>query len=266
MPRALIIASPTIDLVGGEIRPGGPGLYAGYALASIGYTVFLHGPLGWLTGIVEHVESRLGLHRVGFPAPWSMGAVFRLEETPGGKRATVLSMPPAFDLQAVLDTVAELAPDLVILSPVYGEDCILASTIYAGMLVVDLQGYSRAGLDCPVRGAIVHLSAEDYGFSSIPHCSPRILVYTLGVRGALVVDGCRWFSIPGPENVLEDSTGAGDVYTALFAHYYMATGGDALEAAMKARSLTPLILDDAHRTIGMLSPGLSTGLDGLLQR
>ncbi len=262
MPRALIVAPPTIDIMENGLRPGGPGLYAGYALSRLGYSVFLYGASGWLTRLVEGVEARLGLCRVGYYTPWSMGAVFRLvHDRDGNKSAVPVSRPPALDVQSVLDVVNKVYPDLVILSPVYGEDCTLASTLGGhGMLVVDVQGYSRAGLECPLDARIVHVSVEDYGFHMLPGCQPGIILYTLGVDGVIVADGCRWLSIPGPDVILDDSTGAGDVFTALFSHHYLESG-DALEAAVEAVAGTPRILAGLHTRLAStrLDPGTLDG-------
>ncbi len=262
MPRALIVAPPTIDIMENGLRPGGPGLYAGYALSRLGYSVFLYGASGWLTRLVEGVEARLGLRRIGYYTPWSMGAVFRLvHDRDGNKSAVPVSRPPALDVQSVLDVVNKVYPDLVILSPVYGEDCTLASTLGGhGMLVVDVQGYSRAGLECPLDARIVHVSVEDYGFHMLPGCQPGIILYTLGVDGVIVADGCRWLSIPGPDVILDDSTGAGDVFTALFSHHYLESG-DALEAAVEAVAGTPRILAGLHTRLAStrLDPGTLDG-------
>ncbi len=262
MPRALIVAPPTIDIMDHGLRPGGPGLYAGYALSKLGYSVFLYGASGWLTRLVEGVEARLGLHRVGYYTPWSMGAVFRLVHKPDGNKSAVpVSRPPALDVQSVLNVVNRVDIDLILLSPVYGEDCSLASTLGGhAMLAVDVQGYSRAGLDCPLDAPIVHVSVEDYGFHMLPGCMHGIVLYTLGVNGVIVVDGCRWLSIPGPDVILDDSTGAGDAFTALFSHYYLESS-DALDAAVKAVAGTPRILAELHPLLAStrLDPGIPGG-------
>jgi ribokinase len=65
---------------------------------------------------------------------------------------------------------------------------------------------------------------------------PRVVVVSVGERGAIVVDGTRSVHLPAPAVMATDSSGAGDAFIGAFAVSWLQTGS-IIEAAKKANAI-----------------------------
>jgi len=235
--RALIIAPPTLDIVGGAARPGGPALFAGHALAIHGaepLAYYPHPP--WLHETLK-AESLAGVERLGAARAECRGPVFRHTYLSGGRRVSELLEPPCtLDPQGVLWAAAAASPRFILYSPLHGEDPgALAALAHRYRVYLDLQGYARAGVEPPrAPVAAAHASSDDYSLAEARALSEALgwLLYTEGEAGGVVLyRGSPAAAIPPPHTVLRDPTGAGDAFTALTAFAVECRGLGVAEAA-----------------------------------
>ncbi len=247
------MSPPALDIVNGSWRPGGPGLYAGIALKLVGAKPLLVGPIGYMTLATVAVEREAGLARLGYSTT-SPGAVFEIRYRGDERSVEPLHQPPALDTVEVLKAVRRLYWDAVILSPLLGEEAgwllpLLWSS--ARLVVVDVQGYSRAGLVDVVGGRGVHQllhasrgedvwGEEPWGIAVVTDGMGPIRVYTSWGE-EVVVDPV------GPR--LSDPTGAGDAFTGLLAVMLLRgySLGDAVE---RASSMVHIALSKARGYMG----------------
>ncbi len=250
MEKILVIAPPTIDLVEGEPRPGGPGLYAGLALSILGAKPTLAGPIGVETLPAVAAERRLGLERVGYPTT-RPGAVFSLTYRGQERRVETIHRPPPIDHGEILKTLTRASWDMILLSPLSGEEAGHLLPLlwqYTGLVVVDAQGYHRVGLkkvlDAPGLYQVLHASGQEA--SGLGHWG--VLVETNGPgKIRLATPWASWMLDPeGPR--LADPTGAGDVFTAALA-LGLLRGYSLPEAARKAAALVPVLLPRIQEAI-----------------
>ncbi|BAA79123.2 hypothetical protein APE_0211.1 [Aeropyrum pernix K1] len=252
--RVLIVSPPTVDVVeiGGSIvrRPGGPALYAGYAAGKLGCRAYAVGPVGYTTLDTAVVERRLGVERLGYRVVGE-GYVYRHKYKAGGQRvSTLIGRPEPLDPARVLRVLSAGAYNVVLISPLHGEDDGgLASYIhnnFSAITAVDLQGYYRgyASVWTPPTariGSLAHISSDD---ASDPPREPmaNIIVYTRGEAGGEVLSPSGSLTIPPPPKLVEDPTGAGDIFTMVFA-IMLFRGAPPGPAAEEAAAKTPEILE-----------------------
>lgn len=246
--NALIVSPPTIDIVAiGDLlvmRPGGPGLYAGFSLKIMGCEVSLLGPIGDETLKTIKMERELGLSRLWLPAP-GPGFVFRLEYRDGGRRTLFTGKREVLDPQVVLSAIRILDPDILVISPIYGElspsDAVVACSAVAHC-AVDVQGFVRAGLEAPQRVPILHASNDDMRYEDVKRMRSQIIYYTRGSGPISALIGGKEIDISVPPVRLPDPTGAGDIFTAI-AIYLIREGEDPLSAAEIAATMIPRVLE-----------------------
>lgn len=259
--RALIVSPATLDYVVTRawttIRPGGPALFAGSALALSGCSVYSVGPVGLSTIIVPKIEESLGVSRLGYKVSGE-GAVFHhTYDERGFRRSRVLSVPQAIDLSFVGHALRSVNPDIVLVSPVYGEEWgALPAYIYHNhvrCLAIDVQGYTRVNPEnwvYSVQGRsslIAHVSDEDSPLreARLLSANTRVVYYTRGPGPlSIVIDGHEE-TVEGPGELLEDPTGAGDVFTVL-ALKEVCEGADPVEAAKYSVNETVRLLKVIH--------------------
>ncbi|MCE4612446.1 MAG: hypothetical protein F7C07_01245 [Desulfurococcales archaeon] len=257
MPGLVIVSPPTLDLIriGGRAftKPGGPALYGGFGARLVGVRVFSVGPVGYLTLESTRAERLLGVVRGGYSTA-SPGFVFSHEYEAGYRRSSVLHRGPAMDPQAVLDLVDRARPDMALLSPIYGEEWGLLAEQLRQMvdcMALDLQGYVRAGLGDlflgVVRGrfTLLHASDEDIGPGMLGSLeSSGYIVYTAGTGPIRIVynRGRLDLTIRGPKKIVEDPTGAGDIFTVLALYRFCSTW-DVEEAVKYSVERTPHALE-----------------------
>lgn len=255
--RALVISPPTLDMVvfGGrfKLRVGGPGLYGGLAFKMMGCDVGLVGPVGYETLRTTWVEGKLGLHRIGYVSPGE-GFLFTLTyANMGSRRFTSFSgRVQALDPTVVLGTLRDYNPQLVLISPVYGEISEGLASYICGNVVycaLDLQGFTR--VNYVLRGSrfrVVHVSDDDMDYEEVRGLKASVIYYTRGIRSVSVVLEGVEHRVDGPTVIVEDPTGAGDVFTAITL-YNLYRGFDPVEAARVAVKLTSRILSDIRVTL-----------------
>lgn len=262
---ALIISSPTKDVIHirGEsyVKPGGPALYAGATLAGRGYRVLALGPYGYETLETVKVESMLGVERLGYYYSDSPGMVFAHFYRGGSRISRVDSRAPGIDQSLVVEAVREASPDIVLLSPVYGEEAgpivqLLASAATNSCLAVDVQGYVRvygglwAQMASTGRYTIIHASSDDFGVGEALGSGVKgVIVHTSGVGPIRIVKGGKVsMVIEPPIEEYHDPTGAGDIFTSLLAAEYCRTH-DLPWAVWAAAKATPGALESIHGAI-----------------
>ena len=231
-PQFVAVGHVTLDHIGGDIRPGGTGLYAALTAYRLGCSV------GLVTSFGPDFPRDLflpDLQVIQVPAPQT--TVFRHETSKEGRRLTLLGR--AADLEVGHLPPSFKAADLALLCPDANEvDPYLAAEFSEGAIGAAAQGWLRSrGLGGVISAALwedaplvlphvqaLFLSEEDVGpfedaivqwFQQIP-----LGVITLGSRGALLfVSGERFFieAVPAVE---VDATGAGDVFAAAFLIQY----------------------------------------------
>ena len=255
--RALILAPPTLDVIGDSARLGGPALYAGIAFRVLGVEVSAFGPVGWMVQPFTWLELKVGIGRLGELEPNCAGPVFRHKYHRGGLRTSVLAEPGCvFDIQMALEAVSIYAPDVVLLSPVWGEDpCFTLARAAANLapLYLDIQGYARAGyhVECGsgLGARAIHVAREDASLVEALRIA-RIMgpvIYTLGEEGGSLLLGKEQTGLPRPQVTVDDPTGAGDVFTATVAALVECGGMDLAEAAtLASQRLTGEILNQAR--------------------
>ena len=229
--RVLVVSPPALDIEGGRARPGGPGVYAGGALALLGHRVAAVGPVGYCTLPVASFESLVGVERLGYPVV-GPGYVNELVYTGGGRIVRPLSRVPAFDPSMVARASQDYW-DAIIVSPLWGEDPgALLGLLHSStrLLVVDVQGYARAGVEPWLLYRGIQILHAGDGEPWEPG-SASIVVATGGPGPVRVYWRGRLEGVYRPRPWrLRDPTGAGDVFTALLLDAILS--GDTLEEAV----------------------------------
>ena len=242
--RILVVSPPTLDLIDGRCRAGGPGLYAGVTIRVLGWRAEAVGPVGYVTLESVRVERSLGVERLGYQVD-GPGFVFRIEYEDSSRRVSQVGVPRVIDTSAVL-SLADGYYEAVLVSPVYGEEPgtlppLLAGR--AGLVAVDVQGYYRVGLGAPGGERLVSLShtgeEEGEGPSSV-----YVNVMTRGY-GTVTVQyrgGEEFLRDPrGPR--LSDPTGAGDAFTGALL-VLLAEGYAVEDAVAEASEVVASVLPD----------------------
>ncbi|MBM3188481.1 MAG: ribokinase [Chloroflexi bacterium] len=254
-PQFLVIGHVTRDLVpDGSYRVGGTATYSALTAARLGYRV------GVLTAAApDHplFDAALGIRVCCCPSPTS--TTFENIYSGHGRRQY---------LRAVAErlTVAQLPPEwqqapIVHLGPVAQEvDASLAPVFPDGLLGVTPQGWMRrwdeTGLVAPVSwkdaddilplADVVVLSQEDLGGDQAALADlvrrARLLVLTVGSKGAIVHHRGQSRRLPAYLVEVADPTGAGDVFAAAYLIRYHETG-DAIEAARFANCVASFVIE-----------------------
>ena len=236
MKRLVVYANPTYDVVGDEVRAGGPGLYAALGAAAMGYTVRVYGAVGGDGhGVIRaYVERRIGFEKLEFHVD-ERTTRFRLEYVDGERRMEVLEVGPR------LSIVEPREPRIV--SPVLGE----LPKGYLGELFegayVDVQGFVRVRGRGPLRlerGACNTLPWDrepralhgDVGelatcFAAGGAALAAVLrrlssrgvevLATMGYRGLVLYAGGEAYHVDAWGPRASDPTGMGDVLLAAYA-------------------------------------------------
>ncbi len=264
MRSLLVVSPPTLDYIyirGSEVkRAGGPALYASFGASLLGYRVLALGPWGWETAESVTVERDVGVERVGYPFA-GRGAVFRHYYVEGKRISEILGRPEAVRLDEFIGSVEDLKPDIVMISPVTGEEAghVLAAAVpltTVRCIALDVQGYVRGynhlwySFIARSRRLVIHASTDDLSEEDASLIADRgILVYTRGEGPVTLYDGTAKIEYSGPRRRVTDPTGAGDIFTAIFSSTYCETL-DAESSLRAAVELTPKALEAAREALG----------------
>ncbi len=251
MEKVLVVSPPTIDLIDGEPRPGGPGLYAGLSFSMLRARPILIGPVGVETLETAWAERRLGLERIGYPTV-EPGAVFKLSYQGPERIVKAIHRPPPIDHVKVLEALSREFWDAVLLSPLSGEETghLLALLWqHARLVVVDAQGYHRSGLKKVLNARGLYQVVHASGPEAAGLGAWGLLVETNGM-GEIRLSS-PWISgvinPVGPR--LRDPTGAGDIFTATLT-LGLLRGATPLEAVREAAAIVPELLPRIQEAIG----------------
>ncbi|MCE4625404.1 MAG: hypothetical protein F7C35_06025 [Desulfurococcales archaeon] len=253
----LVVSAPTVDvkIVGGRLirEVGGPALYAGAAASLLGWEVYAVGPIGHVTLETVHVEGILGIRRICCKTS-SQGFQFELVYKADKRSVSLLSKGPPLGEDDVLEHIYTIRPDAVLVSPVYSEiPPQLPTTIYQRIpcTALDVQGYHRSGLKSALpagSAAIVHGSPGE--LEGLRGDEARLMVETSGYGPLRVLArGRTVFRLRRPRGgLLEDPTGAGDVFTFILMTL-ICRGWGLVEAVEEASALVFELLPRVHEAI-----------------
>ncbi|MEB3780515.1 MAG: hypothetical protein GSR85_09870 [Desulfurococcales archaeon] len=276
--RALIVAPPTIDYIYEEgklasVSPGGPALYSGLALISrFNAKVYAVGPVGYLSMYTTIVENAVGIERLGYSHP-GVGAVFELDYRGDSRRVVAKSRIPAIDIDVVAEVASKVHPDMILLSPIQGEESgvihgLLYSS-YSRCLGIDIQGYARGNVEVAEHVitsnyTVLHASIDDIDFRRVfNRASSGIIIYTRGIGPITILDRRIGVEIePDIDVVLSESTGAGDVFTALTLAY-ICMGYDTIESVRMSSKETSRLLIAIRRSVESYKPLLESSINSM---
>jgi hypothetical protein len=245
--RVDIYSSPTIDLVGGLLKPGGPGFYAIRALSlleDVEFEARLFG-CGRLTK-----ESKIYLELFDeVDLEPDTPIVFEINVHSDGTRTLKVRSHCS---RARFDAYAG---DIAIVSPTYWDvsfSSICRLTGSYNVVVIDLQGFTRLddgrvrattmfveGLPCRKRdGSVIRASIEDVGLEGAAKLLTLIDVLTFNGPLILANDDSNTYIIK-PLRLLRDvaTIGAGDAYD-IFLGLALYKGYGIAEAALVAHAAT----------------------------
>lgn len=253
LPDYVIIGHATQDLLpDGRTTPGGTVTYSGLTAAGLGRRV------GVVTSAAQAPEYGAAAIEVHCrPAPST--TLYENLQTPNGRRQYLRAraLPLGVD-----DVPADWRQARIVhLGPLTQElDPALIEAFPNALLGITPQGWLRQwdaqGLISPVawrhswaplRAAdAVILSPEDLGGDADAlaewRAHARLLVLTLGRRGAIVYDGDHERRVPAYDVVELDPTGAGDVFAAAFL-VRLDECGDPVEAARFANCAASFVVE-----------------------
>ena len=245
----MIIGAPTIDNIDGRKVVGGPGLYGGLAAISLGCKAYVLGPLGSEDLSPMIVYRKLNIDYLG-PVKSGCTYTFKHRYTAIEKRRKSEIICRSSSLSTDdLKKLSDMVIDIVLVSPVCCEiNPSLIKWLYmqnsTKIFLIDLQGVIRCFGDNGISfftsiGTIYHVSSDD--ISKIPPLR-GIVSYTRGLEGGWVfVNNDEVLRLPKPSKIVEDPTGAGDIFFTLFACLY-AKSKSLRSSFLRSAELTPLLL------------------------
>ncbi|CCC82707.1 PfkB family carbohydrate kinase [Thermoproteus tenax] len=228
--RSIVIANPTIDYVitseGVARRMGGPPYFMGMALTALGYDVEAVGVVGPEDRkFIEEELSRIGVRPKLIEGDAT--TVFELDYRVRPRASRALRRP-------TVKISGTFEAPLIIINPVYDE--IGRVDFYADISAVDLQGFIRSRTE-PLEADILHFSDDDVALEPRDilkfNDKWRIVLYTRGALGAYMAVNKRIFYAHSASIDVEDTTGSGDIFLAVFAAV-MLRKGDPAEALCEA--------------------------------
>lgn len=216
--KAFVVANPTVDYVitreGGSRRIGGPPYYMGLAFKALGVEAVAIGVVG--SEEKEFIEQEL--RKIGVEPRLTVGdatTTFELDYRVKPRRSKVVRRP-SVKISGLVEG------PLVVINPVFDE--IGRVEFYADVSAVDLQGFIRSGGEAPAAD-IVHFSDDDIAIEPrdlIKYNDKwRIAIYTTGSRGAYMSVEGRLYYAPSAEIDVDDTTGSGDVFLAVFSTFML---------------------------------------------
>ncbi len=268
MSRELhVYSNPTIDVIGGGARAGGPGLYAALAARILGFEARVYGAIGgdgaWVLEEYTKRGARIGSVQMHLDDKTTR---MRIEYRGPGRLILVEELGP------LINTIPARSPRMV--SPVIGEFEANLLHVLARGAFVDVQGVVRVrkrGLleltHNPIcarlleDAKLVHGDARELGActnsSSIPEMLEKLvtvsykvsIVLSLGYRGALYLENGEVYHIPawGPETT--DPTGMGDVMLASMVYLNAYEGLSLLDAVRVATVVCGLHAEKRYEPI-----------------
>lgn len=232
-PDFLVVGHVTLDLVNGDLVPGGTAFYASVVAARLGRRVAI-----LTSGAPEQAREALAglVQVVDFP---SSPTIFENRYASGKRTQYVRSLAPPIEARHLPQEWSRCG--VVLLAPVANEvDPSLAALFPDSILGVSPQGWMRrwdasglvepapwSGEEVGKRAQVVVMSESDHPGKAAPPAwltdHQGVLVLTQGRRGALMYWSRRWYRIPPFPATEVDPTGAGDVFAAAYLVRYSET-------------------------------------------
>jgi len=230
-----VVGGPTLDIivVGGEktVRYGGPSIYASAvaSLLDLGVEVYVLGVVGWRTLDSLRVIGELGGLWSGMYFPWVEGLVFEHVYRGVNRLSSMIGSTTTLPSSRILQALEEIRPDIVILSPVYGEIALETPSLlyhnYDRCVFLDIQGVQRIGLAKGLLSIVASfIHASDTEAEEIYNIVMSRILETSGYGPIRLIHGSNREMIGHAVGELEDPTGAGDVFTLLFAYSFCRNG------------------------------------------
>ena len=253
--RFYVVGNLTVDVIGGAVRGGGPGFYAGISISHLGLEAFLIGNMGTdYPSYARNMLKKFGV-RLDLVRTTTRSTAFTIEYRRGERRLILLNRGRRID---EIPCHEPYASSFYIFSPVFREvDISLVRSVGSSgaPYTVDLQGFlrrSRRGVIVHAweqqvskileGAALVHASMEEATSISkdpvdtvetILDMGAASVAVTMGERGSIVGSREGIFEVPPFKIVNGDPTGAGDVYTGVFS-VFLSRGDSVVDAAAKA--------------------------------
>ncbi len=229
--RVLVVGGPTLDIVVVDrertVRYGGPGIYVSAAASVLGLDleVYVLGVVGWRTLGSLRVIGELGGLWIGTYFPWVEGLVFEHVYRGVNRVSSMIGTATALPSSTIFNAIEKIRPDIVVLSPVYGEVTIGTPSLlyhnYDECIFFDIQGLQRRGLARglpPIVSSFIH--ASDKEAEDIYNIVKSHILETSGYGPIRLVHENSVEVIGHAVGELNDPTGAGDVFTFLFAYRF----------------------------------------------
>ncbi len=243
-----VYANPTYDVIGGEVRVGGPALYASLAGRILGFRVYVYGAVGSDGHRALRVYAsrgvRFGLIRFDLDSKTTR---FKIEYVDGERRMVVEEPGPLY--------TSELDVEPRVVAPVLREFPRSLLPRLARRAYLDVQGLVRVRERGPLRyergacsGDWIHAPSAIHGDAAelstclgaggdalveklleVSRAGVEVLA-TMGYRGLLLFEDGRVYRVKAWGPRTDDPTGMGDVLLSSYA-YARNLGYDALTAA-----------------------------------
>ncbi len=263
--KVLIVGSPTLDYIlfnsGTEIRRyGGPGIYDVLASYYLGDNIipYIVGVVGRETFPTLKIISDYGGVWSGVFYPYNDGLVFR-HYYKNMERYTILvgsySVTP---IDLVISEIRRINPDIVIISPVHGEiapqlPSILYSSSSSPCVFLDIQGFHRVRItDSLLRNPAAFIHASEDEIEGLYNVVDSIIIETNSAGPIHLVSRTDRVFASKALGELKDPTGAGDVFTFLYAVSYC-NDYDVNKAVSWANNMTFKILPSLNDLVKRLS-------------
>ncbi len=259
----MIIGAPTIDDINGRKAIGGPGLYGGLAAISLGCKAHVLGPLGSEDPSPMIIYKKLNIDYLG---PIKSGCTYTFKHRyiaiKKRRKSEIVCRSSSLSVDD-LKKLDDIDIDIILVSPVHCEiSPNLIKWLYiqnpTKIFLIDLQGVIRCFGDNWVSfftsmGGVYHVSSDD-----INEAPPLkgVVSYTHGLEGGWVfVNKGEMFRLPRPDKIIEDPTGAGDIFFVLFACLY-AKSKSLRSSFLRSAELTPFLLSKIKMKVLNVSKGV----------
>src|SRR3954447_17701659 len=256
MTRVAVVGNVSLDRVdGGPPRAGGAPFYCARALAALGGR-----PVVATACAAEHRDALVApVEALGVEVAWlesDVTAIFGIRNRGDVREMRVEAVRPAWTpadverLAPALEGVAWVHVGGLLRSDFPAET--LAALARGRCVSLDAQGLARVARVGPLRqdagfdrAALAEVSllkvSEEEALALVGSAEPDVLralgvpevVLTLGSRGAVVITGGEATHVPARPPVVDDPTGAGDMFSA---SYVVARAGGAAPVAAAERA------------------------------
>ncbi len=277
MKSLLILASYTIDKIGGEVRIGGPAFFCSIGADVLSWEAYIIGSLG------ADFSCKVPYKGYFIKTPTTI-KFEHVYEAAGQRKSRILTREiTVINLPRIKDMIKKhYSSSPIVLSPVMHEfDLSVVEYLVDKyeLVAIDVQGFLRKSdknghiilakpnpelLSIINNATIVKASLEEY--CVLKRKLGRIFIVTLSDRGALLFDREEKKKVYAPAYVVKgDPTGAGDIFISAFTIKYQETM-DLAESLSYANALASLLIDGSLFPKSYLSCGRTLEIPKLLRK